>query len=171
MTEAPSPAPPLPAPDDVQGWCDRAGMRADSPLRAALLATVTAASAARQAAEGVRRLTPEGEAALVKRVAEIAAAGAERKVEELARRIELRTMVALAASGVLLLCSGYAIGRWEGAAAASARGSAGFLAGVAELNDAAALRRHCERTGYEQAGRRACDLPPVWIGTAGRRGD
>ena len=47
---------------------------------------------------------------------------------------------------------------------AEAPGGAAFLARVAELNDLAVLRRHCERTAYEQAGRRACCLPPVWIG-------
>ncbi|MGG5810559.1 hypothetical protein [Falsiroseomonas sp. CW058] len=164
MTEAPSPAPVAATAQDVRGWCDLAGMRADSPLRAALLATVEAASTAREAADGVRRLTPEGEAALVKRVAEAAAAGAEREVERLARRVELRTVVALAASGIVLLCSGYALGRWDAGGMGAARGGVSFLAQVAELNDAAALRRHCERTAYEQGGRRACSLPSVWIG-------
>jgi len=141
-------------------------MRADSPLRAALLATFDAATAARDAAGGARGLTADGERDLVRRVAEAAAAGAEREVLRLSRRAELRTGLALALTGAVLFASGYALGsrgeldRIEGQAAAA------FVAGIAELNDVAALRRHCERTGYDQAGRRACDLPPLWIGRA-----
>jgi hypothetical protein len=42
------------------------------------------------------------------------------------------------------------------------------MAQIAELNDLAALRRHCERNAYQQGGRRACDLPPVWVGLSER---
>ncbi|TCZ54606.1 hypothetical protein [Roseicella aquatilis] len=154
------------SPEAVRGWCDRAGMRADSPLRAALLATTEAATAAREAAGGARGLTPEAERELVRRVAEAAAAGAEREVARLSRRVELRTGLGLAAAGLLLLGGGYALGRWDAAARAEAPRGAGFLAEVAELNDLAALRRHCERNAYDHAGRRACALPPVWIGGA-----
>ncbi|TCZ61149.1 hypothetical protein [Roseicella aquatilis] len=80
------------------------------------------------------------------------------------RRVELRTGPVLAIAGLLLLGGGYALGRWEaGGARGEAPGGAGFLAGVAELNDLAGLRRHCERNAYDHAGRRACVLPPVWI--------
>jgi len=139
-------------------------MRPDSPLRAALLATFEAASAAREAAGGARGLTPGGERELVRRVAEAAAAGAEREMASLARRIDLRTSALLAVAGLLLLGGGYALGRWDSVTRATDFGGVSFFAAVAELNDVGALRRHCERTGYEQAGRRACDLPPVWIG-------
>lgn len=166
---APSPAPPVaPTPEDVRGWCERAGMRPDSPLRAALLATFEAAMATREAAGGARGLTPEGERDLVRRVAEAAAAGAEREVASLARRVDLRTSALLAAAGLLLLGGGYALGRWDGGARAAASGGASFFAAVAELNDAAALRRHCERTAYDHGGRRACTLPPVWVDPGSR---
>jgi hypothetical protein len=141
-------------------------MRPDSPLRAALLATFEAASAAREAAGGARGLTPDGERDLVRKVTEAAAAGAEREMASLARRIDLRTSAVLALVGLLLLGGGYALGRWEGEASAAGSGGASFLAAVAELNDVSALRRQCERTGYDQAGRKACVLPPVWIGGA-----
>lgn len=163
---APSPAPAAPTPEDVRSWCERAGMRADSPLRAALLATFEAASAAREAASGARGLSPEGERDLVRRTAEAAAAGAEREVWRLARRAELRTGLALALAGIILFASGYALGRRDMLGQTEGTAAAAFVAGIAELNDVAALRRHCERTGYDQAGRRACDLPPVWIGGA-----
>jgi hypothetical protein len=72
----------------------------------------------------------------------------------------------------VLLCSGYMIGRTDssgsGAARAEAVGGVAFLAHLAELNDLAALRRHCERNTYQQAGRRVCDLPPVWISGGSR---
>lgn len=158
----------MPTLEDVHGWCERAGMRADSPLRAALLATFQAASAAREAAGGARGLTPDGEAALVRRVSEAAAVGAEREMASLSRRIDLRTSTLLALAALLLLGVGYAIGRWEGTARAAGSAGASFLASVAELNDAVALRRHCERTAYDQSGGRACTLPPVWITPAGR---
>lgn len=164
---APSPAPAAaPTPEDVRGWCERAGMRPDSPLRAALLATFEAAAAAREAAGGARGLTPDGERDLVRRVAEAAAAGAEREFLRLSRRAELRTGLVLALAGILLLASGYAIGRRAELDRAEGPLGAAFIAGIAELNDVAALRRHCERTGYEEGGRRACDLPPVWINGA-----
>lgn len=166
---APSPAPaPVPTSEDVRGWCERAGMRADSPLRAALLATFQAASAAQEAAGGARGLTPDGEAELVRRVTEAAAAGAEREVASLARRIDFRTSALLGFAALLLLGGGYAVGRWEGTARVAGSAGASFLASVAELNDAATLRRHCERTAYDQSGGRACTLPPVWIAPAGR---
>lgn len=153
--------------EEVRGWCDRAGMRPDSPLRAALLATTEAAVAAREAASGARGLTPEAERDLVRRVAEAAAAGAEREVARLSRRMELRTALMLAVSALALLGSGYALGRWDGAGSSMARTEgiqgATFVAQVAELNDIPALRRHCERHGYREQGRLACDLPPVWI--------
>ena len=138
-------------------------MRPDSPLRAALLATFEAASAAREAAGGARGLTPDGERDLVRKVTEAAAAGAEREMASLARRIDLRTTALLALAGLLMLGGGYALGRWDRAARSADFSGASFFAAVAELNDVGALRRHCERTGYEQAGRRACDLPPVWV--------
>jgi hypothetical protein len=141
-------------------------MRPDSPLRAALLATFEAAFAAREAAGGARGLTPEGERDLVKKVTEAAAAGAEREMASLARRIDLRTSAVLGLAALLLLGGGFAVGRWDGTARATGSAGASFLASVAELNDVAALRRHCEQTGYEQAGRKACVLPPVWIGGA-----
>jgi H+/Cl- antiporter ClcA len=141
-------------------------MRPDSPLRAALLATFEAASAAREAAGGARGLTAEGELELVRKTAEAAAAGAEREMASLARRIDVRTSTVLALAGLLLLGSGYALGRWHSTARTSGAGGASFFAAVAELNDVGALRRHCERTSYEQAGHRACDLPPVWIDRA-----
>lgn len=164
MSAAPSPPPAAaPTPEDIRGWCERAGMRADSPLRAALLATFDAATAARDAAGGARGLTPEGERDLVRRVAEAAAAGAEREVLRLSRRAELRTGLVLVLGAAVLFASGYALGRRGGLDQMEGQAAAAFVAGIAELNDLAALRRHCERTGYEQAGRRACDLPPLWI--------
>jgi hypothetical protein len=143
-------------------------MRPDSPLRAALLATFEAASAAREAAGGARGLTPDGERDLVRKVTEAAAAGAEREMASLARRIDLRTSALLGFAAVLLLGGGYAVGRWDGTARAAGPAGASFLVSMAELNDAAALRRHCERTAYDHAGGRACTLPPVWIAPAGR---
>ncbi|MBX9702202.1 MAG: hypothetical protein K2X74_22390 [Acetobacteraceae bacterium] len=143
-------------------------MRADSPLRAALLATFEAAAAAREAAGGARGLTPDGERELVRRVAEAAAAGAEREVASLARRLDLRTSALLALAASLLLGGGYVFGRWDGTARATAGTGASFLASVAELNDPAALRRHCERTAYDHGGGRACTLPPVWVVPAAR---
>lgn len=168
MGVASSPAPPVPTPEDVRGWCERAGMRPDSPLRAALLATFEAASAAREAAGGARGLTPDGERDLVRKVTEAAAAGAEREMASLARRIDLRTSAFLGLAALLLLGGGYAVGRWDGSARAAGTAGASFLASVAELNDAAALRRHCERTAYDHGGGRACTLPPLWIAPAGR---
>ncbi len=165
MTAVPSPSPGDASQEAVRGWCERAGMRPDSPLRAALLATFEAAAAAREAAGGARGLTPDGERELVRRVAEAAAAGAERGVGRLSRRIELRTGLALALAGAALFAGGYALGRRDGGGRMEGPASAAFVAGIAELNDVGALRRHCERTGYEQTGRRACDLPPVWIST------
>lgn len=138
-------------------------MRADSPLRAALLATFEAAAAAREAAGGARGLTPDGERELVRRVAEAAAAGAEREMASLARRLDLRTSALLALAALLLLGGGYVFGRWDGTARAAAGTGASFLASMAELNDPAALRRHCERTAYDHGGGRACTLPPVWV--------
>ena len=157
----------MPVTDEVRGWCDRAGMRPDSPLRAALLTATEAAEAARVAIGGARGLTPEGEQELVRRVSEAAAIGAEREMARLARRLELRTGLALAVAGLLLAGGGYAFGRWDGAGSGAAQAAGvqgvGFVAQVAELNDIAALRRHCERHAYREQGRLACDLPPVWI--------
>ena len=96
------------------------------------------------------------------------AAGAEREVASLARRIDLRTSALLALAGLLLFGGGYALGRWDGAARAALPGGASFFAAMAELNDATALRRHCEQTAYDQGGRRACTLPPVWVGRGSR---
>jgi hypothetical protein len=158
------------AADQVRGWCDRAGMRPDSPLRAALLTTTEAAVAAREAAGGARGLTPEAERDLIRRVVEAAAAGAEREVARLSHRVELRTGAALAVAALFLLGGGYAVGRWdatEGPRIEALRGVA-FLTGVAELNDIGALRLYCERNAYQQGGRLACDLPPVWVGFSGR---
>jgi hypothetical protein len=156
--------------EDVRGWCDRAGMRLDSPLRAALLTATEAAETARVATTGARGLTPEGEQDLIRRVAEAAAIGAEREMLRLARRVELRTALMLAVSGLALLGGGYALGRWDGAGSGAARAEglqgAAFVAQVAELNDLAALRRHCERHAYREQGRLACNLPPVWIRSA-----
>ena len=168
MTGAlPSPASArAPTADDIRSWCDRAGMRPDSPLRAALLATFEAAGAAREAAGGARGLTPEGERDLVRRVAEAAAAGAEREMASLARPIELRSSALLALAALVLLGGGYALGRWDGTARAAGSAGASFLASVAELNDTAALRQHCERTAYDHGGGRACSLPPVWVAPA-----
>ncbi|OYW68311.1 MAG: hypothetical protein B7Z40_03395 [Bosea sp. 12-68-7] len=143
-------------------------MRPDSPLRAALLATFEAASAAREAAGGARGLTPDGERDLVRKVTEAAAAGAEREMASLARRIDLRTSAFLGLAALLLLGGGYGVGRWDGTVRAAGTAGASFLASVAELNDAAALRRHCERTAYDYGGGRACTLPPLWIAPAGR---
>ena len=52
-----------------------------------------------------------------------------------------------------------------GASAARVQALAGaaFLAQVAELNDPAALRRHCESNAYQQGSALACALPPIWI--------
>ena len=112
-------------------------------------------------------LTPEGEQELVRRVSEAAAVGAEREMARLAQRLELRTELALAVAGLLLAAGGYALGRWDGAGSGAAQAAgvqgAGFVAQVAEMNDIAALRRHCERHAYREQGRLACDLPPVWI--------
>lgn len=153
--------------DDVRGWCDRAGMRPDSPLRAALLATTEAAETARVATTGARGLTPEGEQDLVRRVSEAAAIGAEREMVRLARRMDLRTGLALAAAGLLLAGGGYALGRWDAAGAGAARiqalAGAAFFAQVAELNDPTTLRQHCERNAYQQGNAMACALPPIWI--------
>jgi hypothetical protein len=156
--------------EDVRGWCDRAGMRPDSPLRAALLTATEAAETARVATTGARGLTPEGEQDLIRRVAEAAAIGAEREMARLARRLDLRTGLALAFAGLLLAGGGYALGRWDGAGSGAARAEglqgAAFVAQVAELNDLVALRRHCERHAYREQGRLACNLPPVWIRSA-----
>ena len=156
--------------DEVRGWCDRVGLRPDSPFRAATLATMEAAIAARKVATAAHGLTPEVEGELVRRVAEAAAAGAEREMARLSRRVELRTGLVLAAAALLLLGGGYAAGRWEAVQdpRAEALRDATFLAQLAELNDLGALRRACERNAYQQEGRRACDLPPVWIGAAAR---
>ena len=159
---------PSPTPEDVRAWCERAGMRADSPLRAALLATFEAAAAAREAAGGARGLTPDGERDLVRRVTEAAAAGAEREMASLARRIDLRTSAFLALVALLLLGGGYSLGRWEARVRVARSTNATFLTSVAELNDAAVLRRHCEQTAYDHGGGRACTLPPVWVAPSGR---
>jgi hypothetical protein len=86
----------------------------------------------------------------------------------LARRIDLWTSAFLGLAALLLLGGGYAVGRWDGTARASVTAGASFLASVAELNDVAALRRHCERTAYDHGGGRACTLSPIWIAPAGR---
>jgi len=158
---------PMATVEDVRGWCDRAGMRPDSPLRAALLAATEAAETARVATTGARGLTPEGEQDLVRRVSEAAAIGAEREMARLARRMDLRTGLTLALAGLLLAGGGYALGRSDaaglGAARVQALAGAAFFAQVAELNDPAALRRHCERNAYQQGNALACALPPIWI--------
>jgi hypothetical protein len=69
-------------------------------------------------------------------------------------------------AGAVLFASGYALGRRGELDRVEGRAGAAFVAGIAEMNDVTALRHHCQRTGYEQAGRRACYLPPVWIGGA-----
>ena len=99
--------------EEVQHWCDRAGMRMHSPLRLALLVTTEAANAARDAAGGARDLTPDGERELVQRVAEAAALGAEREMLRVSRRLHLRMTFGLATAAVLLRAIGYALGRWE----------------------------------------------------------
>ena len=157
-----------PSTEEVRLWCDRAGMRPDSPLRLALLTATDAAVAARDAAGGARGLTPEGERMLIQHVAEAAACGAERELLRLSRRLAVRTTCAVVLVALVLLTSGYAIGRWQGAGQLEAIRGVSFLAQIAAVNDLSSLRQHCERTAYQQSGRRACMLPPVWVDAGSR---
>lgn len=149
----------------VEGFCARAGMEEDSPLRLALLTVMEAAETAGEAARGgARGLTPEGEAELVRRVAEAAGLATRREAARIVRRSGFATGALLAAAGLLLAGAGYGVGRWDGArqGAAAVEGAA-FLAQVAALNDARAMAEECRRTRRREKQGIACDLPPVWI--------
>ena len=147
----------------VRRWCDRAGMRPDSPLRLALLSTMEAAVAAHNAAAGARGLTPDGERALIQRVAEATALGAEREMLRLSYRLDTRMTVGLAATALLLLVTGYGFGRWQDSKYQDVIDNASFLVQLAELNEMDRLRFYCYRTTFKQDGRRACMLPAIWL--------
>lgn len=138
-----------------------AGITEAKPLHAVLLAVWQAAQAAREASSGARGLTKDGEAALIRRVAEAAAAATEAEAARIVRRQGLRLALAMAGCGLALLAGGY----WYGStySRASAIEGAAFLAQIAELNDAGALRRFCLAHAYPQGGGTACALPSVWV--------
>ena len=154
--------------EDVRRWCDRAGMRTDSPLRLALMATTEAALAARDAAAGARSLTPDGERELIQRVSEAAALGTEREMLRLSRRLDVRLAFGLTIAALLLLAIGYTLGRWQLDTDRSTIRNAAFLGRLAELNDMTLLRQHCENSAFQRDGRLACTLPAIWIGAPSR---
>lgn len=150
-------------PSQVAAYCDQAGMRSDSPLRLALLATCEAAEAARSAAAGARGLTPEGEAALVRRVAETAAESARQETAGLAAQLQRRTALIASGAALALLGIGFLGGRWSDTGQVQALQGAGFIAQIAEANNPQALREHCLAHAFAQGSGTACTLPPVWI--------
>ena len=152
-------------PNDFRAALGRAGITEDKPLYPVLMTVFEAAETAHAAAtDGARGLTPEGERALIDRVGGEVGTVAEREVERLVSRADLRRALQLAALGLSLLGVGYGVGRWDGQRQrAHALEGAAFLAHVAEMNDVRALRRHCQQHTYPQGGGTACTLPPVWI--------
>ena len=134
--------------EDVRRWCDRAGMRTDSPLRLALMATTEAALAARDAAAGARSLTPDGEHELIQRVSEAAALGTEREMLRLSRRLDVRLAFGLTIAALLLLAIGYTLGRWQLNTEPKHDPRCSLPGRLAKLNDMTLLRQHCENSVF-----------------------
>lgn len=136
---------------------DRAGITPDKPLHAVM-------TAAFEQSQGARALTPEAEKNLVARVVAAVRSGAEQAGAQAYRQWRLRTWAILAAAGVVVGVGGIAAGRMmsQDSRSAAAAG-ASFVAQVAALNDAEAMRAYCVAHAYQQEGGTACQLPPVWI--------
>lgn len=152
-------------PQEFRAVLAKAGITENKPLFPILVTIHEAAETAlATVTDKARGLTPEGERALIDKVGGEVATVAEREVERLVGRADLRRALQFAAAGLVLLSAGYGAGRWDGQRqGAAALEGAAFLAQLAEMNDVRALRVHCQRTGYAQARGTACQLPPVWI--------
>ena len=135
-------------PEAFRDALTRSGITPEKPLYPVLLTVWEAAETARAAAtEGARGLTAEGERALIDKVGGEVAIVAEREVEQLMGRLDLRRALQSAALGLVLLGAGYGVGRWDGErqGAAAIEGSV-FLAQIAALNDARHLAQRCRET-------------------------
>ncbi|UEM07226.1 hypothetical protein JL101_030040 (plasmid) [Skermanella rosea] len=159
----------------VEEYCARAGMRPDSPLRLALLTATRTAEAAREAVGGVRGLTPEGEAELIRRVCEAAAASTAAEAGRIVRRLDLAMV--LGAAGLLVACAllAFAGGYWAGRHEAAALGTeisvilrndanaARTWLPLMRNNDVKAALEKCRGSAvWASNGRNAC-LVPLWL--------
>ena len=155
-------------------------MKPDSPLQLALLTVVQAADEAREAVQGARGLTPEGEADLVQRVADAAGAVTRDNGRIVARELRTRTILgtagAIVAALVLIGVSAYYAG-WSAGRANMQAASDGVLQVASQAgpdataawltlmrsNDPALALAACQGTaGKVIDGRRACAVP-LWL--------
>src|SRR3954451_3302430 len=148
----------------VEDCCRRAGMEGEHPLRLALVTAVETAETARETCQGARGLTPEGEAELARRIQETVEQRVDDRIDFNAARIAKRIAGGLAlkagAIGVALLLGGFVAGRLTAPdAQAQALEGAAFMAQIAEMNNAQALREHCLKHRVEQKAGTACELP------------
>ena len=152
-------------PEAFRDALTRSGITPEKPLYPVLLTVWEAAETARAAAtEGARGLTAEGERALIDKVGGEVAAVAEREVERLVGRLDLRRALQLAVLGLVVLGAGYGVGRWDGERqGAAAIEGASFVAQILSLNDARLLAQRCRETQRATQGGMACELPWVWV--------
>lgn len=161
---------------EVAEHCTAAGMKPDSPLRAALMATARATDALLDATMGLTVLPGDG----VARLEQAAATGADRRAADLARSRNRQTIMIISAglAGAVLLAlgAGFAWGRQTANAAIAETdrrlvaayqdgpGTAAAWASLMEQNDLRAALAACtgDRVYTDASGRRACAVP-LWI--------
>jgi len=107
--------------EQLEDYCREAGIKRDTPLYAALSTTVRAAEAAmaaagmaQQAIAGARGLTPDGEAALVRRVAGTAGAATREGMARMARDIRWGVVVGIVGACVVAMSAAWGTGYYMG---------------------------------------------------------
>lgn len=155
--------------DEVARYCDDAGMKPDSPLRAALLAVARSSDSLLEATMGVQVLPQDGLA----RLEQAAVRGAERRAASLARAHNLRTLLGIGAVGLALMAVSSVTGFYAGRASVheteqrlavafrDGPSSAETWASIIEQNDILAAMALCSGTRVftSQTGRKACAVP------------
>ena len=132
------------------------GITPDEPLHEVLVTVFDTATEAREiVGKGARGLSPEGEKALIQRIAETSADATHREIDRMALRIGWKNAILLAISGLVLLGGGYLIG--------TTAGRTGFLGRLEAQNDVGAIERYCLAHTVQQDGGTACQMPPMWI--------
>jgi hypothetical protein len=152
----------------VEDLCDQAGIRKDLPLRQILVTSMEQVDTARDMVQGARGLTQQGEAELVLRIQETVTEAIDAEARRIARQTATGLAIKTAVAGLVLLVSGFLAGRLIASdAQAEALEGAAFMAQIAEMNNAQALRDYCMAHRVEQKNGTACELV-VWVKVPGK---